>query len=77
MARAIPLPTTPEVDMDYFMKMVESYKKNARLATTLVAFANDLREQHEEDLQWTQIMTALNRGAVPQIVARSVTSPQL
>jgi hypothetical protein len=77
MSRVIKLPTTEEVDIDFVKKMVKSYEEDAKLANTLVAFANDRGVQREKQADSSQFMKELTRAAIPQIVARSVMFPAL
>jgi hypothetical protein len=77
MPRVIKLPTTEDVDKDLVMEMAKSYREDAKLATTLVTFANDIGEEHEKQVHSSQFMKELSRVAIPQIVARSVTFPSV
>jgi hypothetical protein len=68
--RTFTLSADRTVDKDHLAKLAASYHEDGKLATTLLAFANDMGDEHAGNEELTKVMRELHRAAIPQIVAK-------
>lgn len=70
--RKIPEVTEGRLDNEDIRKLSALYENDHQMATTLLAFANDLGPEWTGHEDLTKSMKALNRSAIPELVAELV-----